>query len=78
MAKKHLGNNQHVLPRSDGWAVKTAGASRDTKVFNKQSQAINFAKGIAKNKESELFIHSRDGRIRERNTYGKDYIPPKG
>lgn len=71
-------NNQHVLPRSDGWAVKKAGASRDTKVFDNQSQAIDYAKNVAKRNNSELFIHSRDGRIRERNTYGKDPLPPKG
>jgi uncharacterized protein YdaT len=71
-------NNQHVLPRSDGWAVKKAGASRDTKVFDSQSQAIDYAKDVAKRNNSELFIHSRDGRIRERNTYGKDPLPPRG
>lgn len=76
--KKIESNNQHVLPRSGEWAVKKAGASRDTKIFSKQSKAIDFAKDIAKNKGAELFIHSRDGRIRERNTYGKDNYPPKG
>lgn len=75
---KHLSGNQHVLPRDDGWAVKRAGASRDTKIFSKQSDAIEHAKDIAKNNNSELFIHSRNGRIRERNTYGKDTYPPKG
>ncbi len=79
MSKRTLtSNNQHVLPRSDGWAVKKAGAARDTKIFSNQSEAINFAKDIAKNKKVELFIHSKDGRIRERNSYGKDSIPPRG
>lgn len=76
--KKNKSDNQHVLPRDNGWSVKKAGASRDTKVFDKQSDAIECAKDIAKNKGSELFIHSKDGRIRERNTYGKDPHPPKG
>jgi pterin-4a-carbinolamine dehydratase len=71
-------NNQHVLPRTDGWAVKKAGAVKDTRVFSNQSQAVDFAKQVAKNKGSELFIHSRDGRIRERNSYGKDPHPPQG
>lgn len=75
--KKNRSNNQHVIPHSGGWAVKRAGASRDTKIFSKQSQAVNFARNIARNKGSELFIHSREGRIRERNTYGKDNSPPK-
>lgn len=78
MKKSSSSNNQHVLPRSDGWGVKKAGADRDTKVFGKQSQAIRFATRIAKNNESEVFVHSKDGRIRERNTYGKDPHPPKG
>lgn len=76
--KKTSSSNQHVLPRSDGWAVKKAGASRDTKVFQKQSDAITYAKEVAKNNKSELFIHSKDGRIRERNTYGPDHNPPRG
>jgi hypothetical protein len=78
MKKTNESNNQHVLPRDGNWAVKKAGASRDTKVFEKQSKAIDFATKIAKNNKSELFIHSRDGRIRERNTYGHDDFPPKG
>ncbi|MEX2181890.1 MAG: DUF2188 domain-containing protein [Gemmatimonadaceae bacterium] len=78
MTKVRNSNNQHVLPRSDGWAVKKAGADKDTKVFDRQDQAIRFATKVAKNNESELFIHSRDGRIRERNTYGSDPHPPKG
>lgn len=79
MKKNSQNSNQHVVPRSDGgWAVKKAGAERDTKVFDKQNKAIEFAREIAKNNKSELFIHSRDGRIRERNTYGKDPNPPKG
>ncbi len=75
---KGISSNQHVIPHSNGWAVKRAGASRDTKVFQSQSEAIDFAKGVAKRHQSELFIHSREGRIRERNTYGKDPNPPKG
>ncbi|MEQ9568321.1 MAG: DUF2188 domain-containing protein, partial [Pseudomonadales bacterium] len=28
--------------------------------------------------QTELYIHGKDGRIRERNTYGKDPFPPRG
>lgn len=79
MAKKRVSSkNQHVLPHSDGWAVKTAGASRNTKIFKTQNDATKFATKVAKNSKSELFIHSKTGRIRERNTYGPDKFPPKG
>ena len=75
MAKKR---NQHVVPAKDGWAVKGAGSLKATKVFATQKEAIEKAIKIAKNQGSELLIHRRDGRIREKNTYGHDPYPPKG
>ena len=74
MAKK----NQHVVKRDDGWAVKGEGNSRDTSRHNTQADAFNAARDIAKNQGSEVLIHGENGRIRERNTYGKDPYPPKG
>lgn len=70
--------NQHVVTHKDGWAVKSEGAHRATKVVPTQGEAIEIAKGIAQNNNSELFIHGRDGLIRERNTYGRDPYPPEG
>lgn len=80
MTKKLSSQNsfQHVLPRTDGWAVKRSGSSKDTRVFSAQSEAIDFARQVAKKSNSEVLIHSRDGRIRERNSYGNDPHPPKG
>lgn len=74
MAKK----NQHVVPSDSGWAIKSAGNKRATKVFSTQKDAIKAARGIARRQGSELLIHGRDGKIREKNTYGKDPYPPKG
>lgn len=74
-----MGKNQHVTPHSGGgFQVKGAGNSRATKVFDTQREAISFAKNIAKNQQSELFIHNRKGQIRERNSYGNDPFPPRG
>ena len=70
--------NQHVVKHKDGWAVKGAGNTKATNVEKTQAKAIEKAKEIAKNQKSEMFIHGKDGRIRERNTYGKDNFPPKG
>ncbi len=69
--------NQHVVRHSSGWAVKKAGAEKASSVHKTQKEAINKAKSIAKTQKSELFIHGKDGKIRERNTYGKDPFPPK-
>ena len=71
-------NNQHVVTHKQGWAVKSVGALRATRVVPTQAEAIDVAKRIAQNNNSEMFIHGRDGKIRERNTYGRDPYPPKG
>jgi hypothetical protein len=75
MAKR---KNQHVVPTQGGWAVKGAGSPRATKVFATQGEAITAGRRIAKNQKSELLIHRKDGRIREKSTYGRDPLPPKG
>lgn len=72
------GKNQHVVKHHDGWAVKGAGNERATKVVPTQKEAIQIAREISKNQESELFIHGRNGQIRERDSHGHDPHPPKG
>jgi hypothetical protein len=69
---------QHVVPHGNNWAVKGEGNKKYTHITDTQSEAIDHAKEIAKNNNSELFIHNRQGQIRERNTYGPDPNPPKG
>lgn len=71
-------SNQHVVKRNNEWAVRKENAERDTRKYETQAEAIEAARQIAINQGSELFIHGRDGKIRERNTYGNDPNPPKG
>lgn len=74
-----MGKNQHVTPHPDGgWQVKGEGNSKATVRTDTQAEAIAVAKEIARNQESELFIHGMNGRIRERNSYGNDEHPPEG
>lgn len=70
--------NQHIVPHSQGWAVKSEGSSKPSRVFKTQSEAIAKGTEIAKNQQSEIFIHNQKGQIRERNSYGNDPHPPKG
>lgn len=72
------GKNQHVVPHQERWAVKGAGNQRVTSVHDTQQQAIDAAKGIARNQQSELVIHRPDGRIRDKDSHGNDPFPPKG
>ena len=74
MAKK----NQHVIPHPDGWAVKGAGNKRAYSVHQTQADAISDARERAIRQQSEMLVHGRNGRIRERNTYGSDPFPPEG
>lgn len=74
MSKK----NQHVVPHAGGWAVKGAGNQRASSIHSTQREAIEAARHAAINQRSEMFIHGENGRIRERNTYGKDPYPPEG
>ena len=74
-----MGKNQHVTPRKDGlWQVKGGGNSRATKLTETQQEAITLARDIAINQKSELVIHGKNGRIREKNSYGNDPFPPRG
>ena len=70
--------NQHIVPHEDGWAVKGAGSSRATSVHRTQKEAIDAGRQVAQNQKTELFIHGRDGKIRERDSHGNDPYPPKG
>ena len=71
--------NQHVTPNGNGnWQVKGAGNRRATVTTKTQKEAINIAREIARNQKSELIIHGRNGRIREKDSYGNDNFPPRG
>jgi len=69
---------QHVVPNADGkWAVRRAGSERAGRIFATKSEAVDYARTIVKKEQGEVFIHSRDGTIREHNTYGSDPYPPR-
>lgn len=70
--------NQHVVPRDGQWAVQGAGASRATAVHDTQAEAAKHAREIAQRQRTEIIVHGRDGRIRERDSFGSDPFPPKG
>lgn len=70
--------NQHVVLHESGWAVRGAGNERASSVHGTQREAIDAARDTAIRQGSEMLIHGENGRIRKRNTYGKDPYPPKG
>lgn len=71
--------NQHVTPHPDGgWQVKGAGNSRATVRTSTQADAIDIARQIARNQQTELVIHRPNGQIRDKDSHGNDPCPPKG
>lgn len=62
--------NQHVVPHGKDWAVKGAGNEKNTKITSTQKQAIDIAREIAKNQQSELVIHNKEGKIRGKDSFG--------
>lgn len=74
---KTMKKNQHIVPNGDKWAVKGAGNGKATKIVDTQREAIERAREIAINQQSEVVIHRPDGRIRDKDSYGNDPNPPR-
>ena len=74
-----MGKNQHVTPHPQGsWQVIGATNKRATSIHGTQEQARQAAINIARNQESEVIVHNRQGVIRQKNSYGNDPFPPSG
>lgn len=74
-----MNKNQHVTPhKNGGWQVKGAGNKKATVITRTQAEAKNIARSIARNKQTEMIIHGKNGQIREKNSYGNDTFPPRG
>lgn len=73
-----MGKNQHFVPKGNQWAVKGEGNQRNTAIYKTQKEAIDIARQISRNQGSELFIHNKQGQIRERDSHGSDPCPPQG
>ena len=70
--------NQYVTPRSDGrWAVKAEGSSRSTRIFDTQNEAIAQANEFGRHQRTEVTVMGRNGRIRQKQSYGNDPCPPR-
>ena len=68
----------HTVKHDDGWANRREGSDRVSKVFHTKADAQAAGRDTARREKTEHVIHSKDGRIAERNSYGNDPHPPKG
>ncbi|MXW41270.1 MAG: DUF2188 domain-containing protein [Synechococcus sp. SB0668_bin_15] len=73
------GNNYWTQQQPDGqWESKRGGARRATTVTDTQAEAWEDSRQRAREEGGEAFLKGRDGKIRERNSYGNDAHPPNG
>ena len=70
--------SQHVVPLGNGWAVQTEGRKTATVITTRQSEAISYAKDIAKYHNTDVIVHGRNGKIRVKNSYGNNPPHDKG
>ena len=70
----------HVIPHEGerDWAVKREGAKRASSLHTTKEAAVRAATVTAKRERAELEIHTRDGKITERSSYGHDPRAKKG
>ncbi|ADZ07461.1 hypothetical protein LAC30SC_06685 [Lactobacillus amylovorus] len=73
-----MANQTWVSPRGSKWAVKQAGNSRASKIFNNKADALEYGRNQAIKHGSELIGQKRNGQINLKNSYGHDSFPPKG
>ncbi|WP_100405253.1 DUF2188 domain-containing protein [Bacillus solitudinis] len=64
-----MDKGEHVLAHKDGWAVQAEDSKQPSHVFEKKEDAIARARTIAKNKETHLVVHTKDGKVQEKTSY---------
>ncbi|MDC5804502.1 DUF2188 domain-containing protein [Vibrio europaeus] len=69
----------HVVSNATGgWDIKQSGGKKSSGHFDTKQEAIDRARGISQNQNTELVIHNKDGKISGKDSHGSDPFPPKG
>ncbi len=71
-------SNLHVVKNGQNWALKQEHNPYPVFTAKTQSEIIDSGTSLAIAYQVELLIHGRDGKIRERNSFGNDPFPPRG
>jgi hypothetical protein len=73
-----MGTSFQTTKKAGGWVVKKEGSTSATSLHSTQSDAWAETRRLARGAGGEALLKGADGRVRARNTYGKDPFPPKG
>ena len=71
-------NFVHVKKQGDDWTVAHEQRSRPDSTHRTQASAVKAGRRMAKREQTELVVHGRGGRIRDRFSYGRDPRRSKG
>lgn len=64
--KYHISqNNDDKSKFYKQWRVRKSGSNKTIKFFKTQKEAIDYAKSLAKNADTDIVIHKVDGKIRK-------------
>jgi hypothetical protein len=74
---KTAAKNLHVVRHAEGWVIRSEGSTRASSLHDTQQEAIEAGRVLAKKSLITLVIHGRDGRVKARNSFSRDPIPPR-
>ena len=80
MSSSKKGPNVHVVPsktQPGKFVGKEEGNPKPITRPGSQSETIAKVIPVAKHNHSEVVIHRRDGKIRDKDSYGSDPNPPR-
>ena len=66
--------NIHVVPNGNGWATRREGSNSITSRHRTQTAAEGSAKSIARREHGEVITHRPDGKIRDRDSFGRSVV----
>jgi hypothetical protein len=66
------GTRLHVVPTDGGWQVRRDGDDRAKGIYRTQAEAAEAARSALRLSGGELRVQSRDGRVRESMTLGRE------
>jgi Uncharacterized protein conserved in bacteria (DUF2188) len=66
-----------VVPGQGDCRVEVEGASRASSTHKTQQQAFEAGRKLARRGKAKLLVHSRNGRIRDRRTFGMIRAEPR-
>lgn len=75
---KTNGTHHVVHNPNGGWDVKRGGGERASSHHELKSDAVNTARIVSQNQQTELKIHGLNGKIQQSDSHGNDPFPPRG